>query len=230
MKNIWFHGGGYACMWSFGVAQAFKESNITFNNIGGYSAGSLVATFMSNPNANVKDVLTSCYDSPYGPNKGRFTLLGKHQRNLAYMGENVVGNPLDWNNGANFNNKLWIPIRGLKSLKGSWRYKYRSYDDLISCLVSTNCIPGVSGEFSNCYYDNDGDRYGPTIDGGLFSYNPPKSWISETIIVSPWGKGGLNMNPPAKLVDIAIPKYNTLKSYYENGFKEGLNYVNTYKL
>jgi len=148
--NIWFHGGGYACIWSFGVAQAFKESNVVFENVGGYSAGALPAAFLCNPYSNVKQCLDSCFDAPYGPSRGRFTLLGKHERNLAYMGEACVGNPLDWNAGKNFNNKLWIPIRGLKSLKGSWRSVYRSYDDLVECLVSTGCIPGISGEFSKC--------------------------------------------------------------------------------
>lgn len=230
MKNIWFHGGGYACMWSFGVAQAFKELNIQFNNKGGYSAGALVATFMCNENSNVEQVFNSCFDGPYGPNKGRFNLLGKHERNLAYMGESAAGNPLDWNNGKNFNNKLWIPIKGLKQLNGTWRYQYRSYDDLIECLVSTGCIPGISGEFSKCYYNNTGDIRGPTIDGGLFSYNPPKNWTDETIVVSPWGNGNLNMTPRARLIDIAIPEYKTLKKYYEDGLEQGLKYANNYKL
>lgn len=213
-------------MWSFGVAHTFKQSNIKFDKIGGYSAGALVGSFMCNPEADIKAVFKSCFDSPYGPNKGRFTLIGKHERNLTYMGEIASGNPLDWNNGTNFNNKLWIPIRGLKSLNGSWRYKYRSYDDLINCLVSTGCIPGISGEFSKCYYNNDGDKYGPTIDGGLFSFDPPKIWDGKTLTISPWGKGDLNMKPRAKFVDIAIPSFSVLEKYYNLGIKQGKNFLN----
>ena len=213
-------------MWSFGVAQAFKENGIEFNCVGGYSAGALIASFMCNKNAKIKDVLNSAFDSPYGPNKGRFSLLGKHERNLAYMAEACVGNPFDWNNGENYNNKLWIPIRGLKTFKGTWRSCYRNYDDIIECLVSTGCIPLISGELSKCYYNDTGDKRDITIDGGLFSSTPPKCWQNETIIISPWGAGDLNMNPSAKIIDIAAPSYNTLTDYYKIGLNQGLNYIN----
>ncbi len=222
--NIWFHGGGYACIWSFGVAQAFKKLNISVDNIGGYSAGALVATFLCNPHSCVDLCLKSCYDGPYGPNKGRISLLGRHEKNMACMGNATAGNPLDWNLGHNFNGRLWIPIRGLKSFKGTWRTKYRSYDDLIECIVATGCIPGVSGEFSRCYYDDAGDRRGPSIDGGLFSLSPPAKWVGKNIIVSPWGKGDLNMNPRASLKDIVSPSLSALEKYYALGLEQGQTY------
>ena len=223
--NVWFQGGGYACIWSFGVAQSFKEANAIFNRTGGYSAGAIVATYLCNPYSDTKAAFDSCFDGPYGPCKGRFAIIGHHQRNLAYMGEACIGNPLDWDPNI-FKDKLWIPIRGLKSLRGTWRSQYRSYDDLIECLVSTGCIPLVSSEFSKCYYDNTGDRRGPTIDGGLFSFDPPLQWRGEeTIVVSPWGTGDLNMDPAAKLVDIATPDLGTLKRYYELGLDQGKRFI-----
>jgi len=223
MKNIWFQGGGYACVWSFGVAQSFKDANLYFDCVGGYSAGTLVSAYFCNPKADGEQTFNSCFDGPYGPAKGRFAIIGKHHRNLAYMGEACVGNPLDWDPKI-FNNKLWIPIRGLKSIKGSWRSRYRSYDDIIECLVSTGCIPIVS-EFSKCYYDDFGDRRGPSVDGGLFSLHPPAHWEGKTIIVSPWGKGDCNMNPSARLVDIVTPNYNVLKDYYKLGIEQGKSFL-----
>lgn len=223
--NIWFQGGGYACLWSFGVAQAFKENNIKFNCVGGYSAGALMAAFICNKTVDSKKVLDSAFDSPYGPNKGIFSLIGKHERNLMYMAEACVGNPLDWNNGENFNNKIWIPIRGLKTINGSWRKKYRSYDDIIDCIVSTACIPGISGELSKCYYEDTGDKRDITIDGGIFSLNYPKEWINKTIVVSPWGTGDLNMNPRAKFLDVALINKNKLNIYYNLGLQQGKEFL-----
>ena len=223
--NIWFQGGGYACIWSFGVAQSFKEAHLTFTRTGGYSGGALVAAYSCNRNENTASALDSCFDGPYGPAKGRFAVIGKHQRNLAYMGEACMGNPLDWDPDL-FNDQLWIPIRGLRSLRGTWRSRYRSYDDAIECLVATGCLPIVSSEFSRCYYDNTGDRRGPTIDGGLFSWDPPTQWGDEkTIVVSPWGTGHFNMSPKAKLVDIVTPDYGVLKRYYELGLDQGSKFA-----
>lgn len=223
--NIWFQGGGYACLWSFGVAQSFKDNNVNFNFTGGYSAGAIVSTFLCNPDVSTKDVLNSCIDGPYSPAKGRFVLFGRHERNLSYMGEACAGNPLDWHSGEYFNGKLWIPIRGLKSFRGTWRSKYRSYDDLIECIVSTGCIPLASGELSKCYYDDRGERRGPTVDGGFFTQQPPTAWSGKTIIVSPWGTGDINMNPKANFQDIITPSSSILIKYYLLGIESGKEYL-----
>jgi len=79
--------------------------------------------------------------------------------------------------------------------------------------------------FQNVYHNNDDEKYGPTVDGGLFSFNPPKIWTGETIAVSPWGEGNLNMNPTAKFLDIAIPSFSTLENYYKLGINQGKSFL-----
>jgi hypothetical protein len=224
--NIWFQGGGYACIWSFGVAQSIKESKFNFSNVGGYSAGALVATFLCNPHTSVENCLDSCFDGPYGPKKSIFAPIGRHQRNMTYMAEACAGHPHDWN--CNFyNQKLWIPIRGLMSFTGSWRSQYRNYDDLVDVVVSSGCIPGMSGEFSSCYYQDNSEKRGPTIDGGLFSSTPPEFWKGDTIIVSPWGSGDINMNPSARFLDVIIPRIDKLWMYYQLGVTQGRKFFSS---
>ncbi len=74
MKNIWFEGGGYACVWSFGVAEILKENNFDFNMVGGYSSGSMIAMWMLT-DSSPEYVFNSIYESPFGPKKGMFKLL-----------------------------------------------------------------------------------------------------------------------------------------------------------
>lgn len=221
--NLWFQGGSFATIWSFGVAEEIKRRQIDVNFAGGYSAGAGVAAFLLTPRE-------SCYEeshnalskSKYGPYSG--SVFGVGHLLMRQLHEAVLGDCLNFNKKL-YDEKLWIPIRGLKSLTGTWRHSWRDYDDLIETFTSTTCIPGIHGEFSQCYYDDFGSRRGPTIDGGLFSMNPPKHWDkSDTLVISPWGNGDLNMKPAAKLLDFAFPKQENLKIHFSLGMRQAREY------
>ena len=223
--NFWFEGGGYACMWSFGFAHAVKQTNLPINCIGGASGGALVSIFLANPNNTVEQVRRSVWEAPYSPAKGRFMVLGRHERNLAYMAEACLGSPIDFDPNV-YAGKVWIPLRGLTCLSGTWRSRYRSYDDLIECIVATGCIPGMSGELSRCYLDDYGDRRGPNIDGGCFSYGKPKFWDpAMTLVVSPWGSGDLNMDPKPSWTDVACPAIDDLDRFFDLGYRQGQKFL-----
>jgi len=227
MKNIWFEGGGYACVWSFGVAEILKENNFDFNMVGGYSAGSMIAMWMLT-DSSPEYVFNSIYESPFGPKKGMFKLLKKHEYNLQHMIECILGNPIDVDINS-FNNKLWIPITSITPPFRIWRNKFRDYDDLVDCSISSQCIPFVSGKISKCFF-NDSINYKTfAIDGGIIGKTPPKSWNKQnTIIVSPWGNGDINMKPSPKITDILFPNYDNLLHYKNIGRSQGLEFLNTY--
>ena len=223
--NFWFHGGGYACMWSFGVAHAIKQTSLAVNYIGGASAGALISIFLANPNNTTAKARRSVWEAPYSPANGRFKVLGHHERNLDYMAAACLGSPLDFDPEV-YNEKVWIPLRGLTSLSGTWRSRYRSYEDLLECVVATGCIPGVSGKLSRCYLDDYGDRRGPNIDGGFFSYGKPKFWApASTIVVSPWGSGDLNMDPKPSWTDVACPAIEDLDRFFDLGYQQGQKFL-----
>ncbi len=223
--NVWFHGGGYVCVWSFGVAEAFKAANIRFNFVGGYSSGSAIAIFLLGSN-DVESCYKSIIESPYGPLKGRFKLMGKHHINLKYVIESFLGEPAEFK-PEKYNKKLWIPIQPLKISKGAWRNNYRDYDDIIDTSISSQCVPVFShGEFTKCYYDDFKNERGPTIDGGIFSTTFPKCWDEQkTIVVSPWGNGDIVMSPRAKISDICFPRFDDIKKYRMLGQQQAIEYI-----
>lgn len=222
--NIWFHGGAYACVWSFGFATEVKRLGIKTNFVGGYSAGALVAAYMLNLEhceirANNSMIKYTC--SPFN---NIFGIFSSHINIVPMVEEGSIYHP-SFFNASHFNGKLWIPIRGIKSLTGTWRNSWRDYDDLSECLQATTCIPIFYRKLTTCYYDDAGSRRGPTIDGGLFSFNPPKCWDKkETLVVSPWGNGDINMKPTAKLTDLAFPKYENLKIHFNLGIEQAREY------
>lgn len=223
--NVWFQGGGFASIWSYGVAEEIKRRGISINFTGGYSAGSSVAAYLITPRELHSDIVEKiCLESRWSPYRGKLCMLGKAHLLMNHLHEVILGHPLDFRKDL-YDKKLWVPIRGLKSLRGSWRNSWRDYDDLIETFVSTTCFPGMHGELSPCYYDDTGSRRGPTIDGGLFSLTPPKVWDKKsTIVVSPWGTGDLNMNPCAKLSDLAFPKKVNLKTHFNLGVQQAHEY------
>ena len=225
MVNIWFHGGGFASIWSYGVAEAIKRQSVPINFIGGYSAGAGVAAYAITPRDIHSDIVTKvCLANKYSPYMSKFGMIGKAHLLMKHLHEVILGDPLEFNSEI-YNKKLWIPIKYLKRINGSWRNSWRDYDDLIDTFVSTTCFPGMHGQFPVCYYDDVGFKKGPTIDGGLFSLKPPKKWNKkDTIIVSPWGKGNLNMTPKAKVSDIAFPNKENLKIHFNLGLEQGLKY------
>lgn len=223
--NLWFHGGGFATIWSFGVAEEIKRLGIKTEFVGGYSAGAMVASYLLSPNEVQNDIIEKvCLGNKYSPYKDKFCMFGKAHILMKHLQETLLGDPLEFRKNI-YDKKLYIPIRGLKCLSGTWRNSWRDYDDLVETCVSSSCIPGIHGEFSTCYYDDAGSRRGPTIDGGFFSLNPPKCWDKkETLVVSPWGNGDINMKPAAKLTDLAFPKYENLKTHFNLGISQCREY------
>lgn len=228
MKNIWFEGGGYACAWSFGVAEVLKENNFLTDNVGGYSAGSMIAMWMLS-NTNSTQVFDSIKESPFGPKKGIFKLVGKHEYNLKYMIESVLGNATDVYM-QQFNNKLWIPITSLTPPFPIWRTKFRDYDDLVDCSIASQCIPFIAnGKISKCFFNDSFNYKTYTIDGGIINRNPPKSWNKDnTLIISPWGNGHINMNPRPSIKNILFPDYNDLNDFRLLGRRQCLQFLNIY--
>lgn len=230
MKNIWFDGGGYACAWSFGVSEILKESNIKFDLIGGYSAGAMIAAWMLKTDACPDKIFNSIYEAPYGPSKGTFALIGKHHLNLKYITETILGDPTELNL-EQYNNKLWIPIQQINKLTVSWRNSFKDYDDIVDCIISTQCIPYIAHEnFFKCWYDNSHTTRGLTVDGGIFSKSFPKNWNkNETIRISPWGSEDINMIPSAKITDILFPNFDDLVRFRFLGRRQGKEFINNYK-
>jgi hypothetical protein len=228
MKNIWFQGGGFATIWSYGVAEEIKRRGISVNFAGGYSAGAGVAAYLltQRNDLHVDIVEKVCLKNKWSPYIGRFNMFGNGHLLMKHLHEVIVGDPLEFNKNF-YDKKLWVPIRGLNSFNGSWRNSWRDYDDLIETFVSTTCLLGIHGELSKCYYHDSGDRRGLSIDGGLFSTKPPKMWNKKnTIIVSPWGTGDLNMNPSTKLSDIVFPTKENLKTHFNMGMQQASEYFN----
>jgi hypothetical protein len=230
--NLWFEGGGWTCCWGFGVAEAFKQKNIKIDLVGAYSAGVYPAIYMlSDLDADYSfSAIQSC---PHGPTKGKFSLVGRHEKNLKHISEHMLGLPTEFKI-EDFNNKLWIAIQPLERKQGCWRKIYRDYDDIVDCTISTQCIPFIShGEITKCYYDDPGvgEKKGLTVDGGLFERNPPKEWKKEeTVCISQWGNGDINMEPPPGIHEILFPNLNDLSLFRKRGFDQGIKYINTYIL
>lgn len=219
--NVWFAGGGYACLWSFGFAASLRESGVKIKRTGGASAGGLVALFCISPTVDLEKIVESVKDSPYSPYEGRFRAFGHHERNLAYMTESVLGCPHDFRADV-YEGALWIPIRPIGSASGTWRSRWRSYDDMVDTIVSTGCIPGVSGRLAVTYLDDHGDRRGRTIDGGLYTNSPPKFWHPrDTVVVSPWGDGDFNMDPRPSRISIAAPNRRDMDEFFRTGVEAG---------
>jgi hypothetical protein len=223
--NIWFQGGGFATIWAYGVAEELKRSGIKIKCAGGYSAGASVASYLLTPRELHSVIVEKvCMENKWSPYRSTFGMLGHAGELMKNLHEVILGDPLEFT-PESYNGKLWVPIRGLSSLRGSWRNSWRDYDDLIETFVSTTCFPGMHGEFPTCYYDDVGHRRGKAIDGGLFSLTPPPSWCKKsTIIVSPWGSGDLNMHPPARILDIAFPSRSNLKIHFNLGMKQAREY------
>ena len=198
--------------------------------VGGYSAGSMIAMWMLR-DTNSDDVFNSICESPFGPKKGMFKLIGKHEYNLKYMIESLLGNPLDVY-VEHFNNRLWIPITSLTPPFPIWRTTFRDYDDLVDCSIASQCIPIIAnGKISKCFFNNSINYKTYAIDGGVMSKTPPKSWNkNDTIIISPWGNGDINMTPQPKIKDILFPNYNDLNKFRLLGKAQGLEFINNYKL
>jgi len=222
--NLWFQGGGFASIWSFGVAEEIKRLGIKTDFVGGYSAGAAVAMYVINQEELHDEVRSICLNNKFSPYRGKFCMLGNAHILMKDLFERTIGNIHDFN-VASYNKKLWVPVRGLKSLRGSWRNSWRDYDDLLETGIAATCIPGIHGEFPTCYYDDVGQRRGPTIDGGAFSFTHPKVWDKKnTVIVSPWGTGTLNMTPTAKISDLAFPKLENLKIHFNLGIEQAREY------
>lgn len=223
--NVWFAGGGYTCLWSFGFAYALREARFPIGRAGGASGGALVALFSVTPQADVGEVRKAVRDAPYSPYGGRFRALGRHERNLAYMAEAILGSPLGFR-AESLGGALWVPLRPLTGWSGTWRSRWRSYDDVVDTMVGTGCIPGVSGKLSEVYLDDFGERRGPVVDGGLFSNRPPAFWDpKETISVSPWGRGDVSMTPRPSWTDIACPSRGDMDRFFEMGVLDGEAFV-----
>lgn len=222
--NIWFQGGGFACIWSFGVAEQIKRMGMQINAAGGYSAGAGVAIYLLNPNDVHDCTVDICLNNLFSPYRSNFGMMGNTHILMKHLFESVMGYHLDCDLNA-YNKRLWIPIRGLKTFKGTWRNSWRDYDDLLETGISTTCIPGMHGELSHCYYEDYNSERGPTIDGGTFSISPPQHWEkNNTVIVSPWGSGDLNMHPKASISDIAFPKKVNLKNHFNLGMEQAREY------
>lgn len=222
--NLWFQGGGFASIWAFGFADEVKRLGIKTNFVGGYSAGIGPAIYLINQEELHDIAVNICWNDKFSPYRGKFCIFGNAHILMKNLFESILDHPSSFDCN-DYNGKLWVPIRGLKSLTGTWRNSWRDYDDLLETSISTTCIPGIHGEFSTCYYDDAGSRRGPTIDGGFFSLNPPKCWDKkETLVVSPWGNGDINMKPTAKLTDLAFPKYENLKIHFNLGIEQAREY------
>lgn len=228
--NIWFDGGGFLCLWSLGVAEVLKSSNIKFNLCGGYSTGGGVAAYLLNNEVNGDEVFKSVITMPYGATKPMFSLIGKHEINLKHLAECVLCDPISFKL-EKYNDKLYLQIRPLKRLKGSWRNNFRDYDDITECLISTQCIPYLaSASCSICYYDNVGDVRGPTIDGAIFSKTFPKQWNkSDTLRISTWGSGDINLSGMGRVSDILFPNYDDLLRLRKLGNNQANEFLKTYK-
>ena len=223
--NLWFQGGGYACIWSFGFATELKRLGIKTNLVGGYSSGAVNAAYLCNTDSSCESRATWSMIRPTtSPFKKTFGIFSSRDNVIPMVEDVAIGHP-SFFNPSHYNGKLWVPIREVKSLTGTWRNSWRDYDDLSETLQATSCIPIFFKKLVTCHYDDSGPRRGPTIDGGFFSLNPPKCWDKkETLVVSPWGNGDINMKPAAKLTDLAFPKYENIKIHFNLGISHCREY------